>query len=263
MTRKYRSVRRNNIKRYKSKMRGGSIEYTQLSNPGKFSGLGTYTYAPNHTYKGSFYNGERNGDGILTRHNEHNEIIDTYNGRWSNNRRNGRGILTKGNEYTYSGMWKDDTRHGYGKETSSCYNEAEQPTGSNKSYEGNFYNNEYSGHGQLINCDKSIYVGEFLSDMFHGNGTYTNKSGIYNGQCEHGRKHGAGNQTFPDNTIYQGRFENNKRHGFGRQTFLNGTVYKGLWENDKKHGKGKLTDDKGKVLYEGEWKDDDQVESAS
>ena len=59
----------------------------------------------------------------------------------------------------------------------------------------------------------SQYTGEFVDDMFHGNGKMIYSNG----------------------EIYEGEWQEGMRHGMGQMFYQNGVSYRGNWQYDKKH----------------------------
>ncbi|KAL5112120.1 MORN repeat-containing protein 3 [Taenia crassiceps] len=82
-----------------------------------------------------------------------------YEGYWENGKRCGPGILAvigRNGRHTkiYSGMWKDNKRHGYGENWYSC----------SEFYEGEWRQNKRSGWGRYYYKDGAMYEGEWLND---------------------------------------------------------------------------------------------------
>lgn len=55
------------------------------------------------------------------------------------------------------------------------------------------------------------------------------------------------------NIVYNGNWKNDKREGQGIFYRNNELKYDGNWKNNKPHGKGRYMNEKGEVVYEGEW----------
>ena len=51
-----------------------------------------------------------------------------------------------------------------------------------------------------------------------------------------GKKHGQGQQVWPDGSRYDGMWENDQANGQGVLVHADGDVYEGSWLNDKAHG---------------------------
>jgi len=78
------------------------------------------------------------------------------------------------------------------------------------------------------------YVGEFLDNRFHGQGTLTSPDGRkYVGEFKDGNMHGQGTGTSPNGNKYVGEFKDNKKNGQGTMTRPDGRKYVGEWREDK------------------------------
>lgn len=82
--------------------------------------------------------------------------------------------------------------------------------------------------------------------------TYGN-DGWYEGEFLYGMRHGKGTHDFHGD-VYVGEFKWDMRHGRGTLTNSDGSQICGSWSKNKPSGFATLTDPKGKVLYNGEWK---------
>ncbi|WP_444943298.1 C13 family peptidase [Microbulbifer sp. ZKSA006] len=120
--------------------------------------------------------------------------------------------------------------------------------------------------------DGSVYQGDMLNGLFHGQGQLEWPNGIhYHGSFHEGRMTGEGKLSESDGCSYEGEFLNGEFHGKGRYScdeaewageFLegelqNGTLnwndgetYSGEFLNYSFHGQGKLTKEDGS-LYQG------------
>ncbi|MDO5509200.1 MAG: hypothetical protein Q4F57_00755 [Weeksellaceae bacterium] len=104
------------------------------------------------------------------------------------------------------------------------------------------------------------YEGEIRNDKANGQGVGKFESGsIYEGNWKDNMRHGRGTFTWEDGASYTGEFVKDVREGQGTYHFTNGDVYVGKWENDRRHGPGVYKNKQGKILYEGEWKNDEFV----
>jgi hypothetical protein len=279
MTRKYRSVRRNNMKRYKSKMRGGTTIWDDTDRSQRE--LKQIRKAKEAAAA------QKAIDDEIAKRNRESDIKEaymnatvynqramynftgektvkyppnhTYQGKFFNGFRHGYGTLTGPND-RYVGNWEKDKRNGRGIETAPCYdNVTNKPTGSLSHYDGIFKDNLHSGKGKFTTCDGFIYTGDFEKDMFHGKGIFTKKPGmVYDGDFMNGNRHGIGKQILPSGIVYEGQWKDDNRHGIGKETSPDGTIYEGNFINNKKNGHGKLTDSSG-ILIEGEWENDKKI----
>ena len=82
-------------------------------------------------------------------------------------------------------------------------------------------------YGRIIN-NKSVYIGSFEDNQYHGKGKYIEfKGDSYNGFFQYGKKHGEGKYIYSDGCFYEGNFENNEINGYGEFHWNNGNYYKG------------------------------------
>ena len=141
-------------------------------------------------YRGSFQDGEFHGYGRLE---EPLSFVEKaiYVGNWVEGRRNGRGTYWDGKEDLYIGQWRDDKRHGRGSYFVGLMQWRE---------------NEHSGFWLSQNIEN--YTGEFVNDLYQGEGVYRWKNG----------------------SRYEGGFFANDKHGFGTFYYSTGTVREQLWD---------------------------------
>ena len=144
-------------------------------------------------YRGNFLDGKFHGNGKLT------EMLSStrrayYDGEWDQGIRSGRGTYLNGVSELYIGQWKDDKRHGRG-----AY------------YYGisDWTENKYSEDWLSQNVEN--YTGEFMTDFYHGQGTYR----------------------WPDGQRYVGGFFANEKHGAGIFYYPRGTTRQQMWEYGK------------------------------
>ena len=84
----------------------------------------------------------------------------------------------------------------------------------------------------LPNGDK--YVGEYVADLFHGQGAYTGSNGgQYVGEHKDGLPNGYGTMTSSNGDQWTGNFKDGLRHGQGTATLSNGDQYTGEWKEGK------------------------------
>jgi hypothetical protein len=80
------------------------------------------------------------------------------------------------------------------------------------------------------------------------------EEGNYDGEFLHGMRHGKGKYEFRDE-VYDGEWKWDHRHGSGELKCADGTIIKGDWQKGKLNGFATVVDQKGTVMYEGEFKD--------
>lgn len=136
----------------------------------------------------------------------------------------------------YSGMWKDDQKHGIG---TFKFSRVPIHKGYGKLvyikgdvYFGDFAYDRKNGHGKLIFYNGDLYDGEWKEDQFHGHGVYSYSNGsIYDGNWFAGKRHGAGLMTYKSGDVFYGQFVGDVMHGPGVYTRSSGEVREGLWRN--------------------------------
>lgn len=107
--------------------------------------------------------------------------------------------------------------------------------GSSATYEGQYtvVNGEKvaTGKGTYVDGHAS-YEGEFLDNAFHGHGRYVGASGaIYDGTFVKGQFQGQGKYKYPDGAEYSGEWFENKMHGKGIFSAADGVQYVGEFYN--------------------------------
>ncbi len=132
-------------------------------------------------YRGEFREGQYHGSGRL----EYLDGGETYKGRWMIGKKQGRGTMwsrsvgwtSTNNIYdVYIGNWRNDRRNGMGTQAFMIKDWVE----------------DRNSETWLINNTEN-YTGEFLNDIFTGQGTYRWADGTkYTGGWAAGKKHGRG-----------------------------------------------------------------------
>eukprot|EP01069_Polyplicarium_translucidae_P003706 Polyplicarium_translucidae@DN2387_c0_g1_i2.p2 len=158
-------------------------------------GTGRMDFVDNSVYEGAFLNGLRHGVGEIfdTKGNhifkgEWNDDIPhgqcermvlpdgtVFRGQLKDGRRAGFGVLQDQNgNFLYDGQWENDLPHGRG--TFTCEDGV---------YEGEFKEGFRCGKGRFVydkvpnpNGAPREYVGDFIHDVPHGLGTYTDETGV-------------------------------------------------------------------------------------
>ena len=105
--------------------------------------------------------------------------------------------------------------------------------------------------GTIIDPAGSVYVGQLLDHLPHGQGTLTFVDGaMYEGEFRRDSREGRGVLTLANGEKYVGQFLNNEAHGRGEYFFPDGRKYDGAFEHDLFCGKGVLIFPDG-VRYSG------------
>lgn len=113
--------------------------------------------------------------------------------------------------------------------------------------------NPTSPKRKIIYDDGTVFVGQTLNSLKHGQGTITNPQGdIYIGEFKYDFICGKGKLSKNDGSTYKGSFLKGKSHGKGKETWSNAS-YEGYYKNGLKHGKGKYTWENGSSYF-GEWR---------
>lgn len=160
-------------------------------------------------------------------------------------------VLDDGTEYV--GEWEGNLRHGTGSHFTA-----------KGMYEGEFYEDEYYGHGSYyIWSDEYedgkllLYEGEWVNGKMQGSGKQLTKEGHqYEGEFFEGKRHGNGKMVYINGDIYEGEWEAGLRHGSGRFTKANQDWFEGIYFNDLRNGYGVLHLVQTQRRLEGYWKDD-------
>mmetsp|Transcript_51967 Transcript_51967/g.123064 ORF Transcript_51967/g.123064 Transcript_51967/m.123064 type:complete len:391 (+) Transcript_51967:85-1257(+) len=133
-------------------------------------------------------------------------------------------------------VYKGKTKHGKAEGAGECT----WPSGD--TYKGAWKENKMHGTGEFSWKDKGCtYKGEYAEGWMHGFGTMTIPGeGVYEGQFEHGQRHGVGTWTSANST-YQGEYVKGKREGLGTLETNDGSSYEGTWKDGLFHGEGVWT----------------------
>jgi Uncharacterized protein conserved in bacteria len=96
------------------------------------------------------------------------------------------------------------------------------------------------------------------------NPTFTdNNGGKYKGQTKDGVRNGLGAQYWASEDFYWGEWKGGNRSGYGIYTWPSGSVYVGHFSNSIRVGKGTYYDKTGTLIYYGEYKDNESIETFS
>lgn len=169
----------------------------------RLNGVRKTVYSVNgDSYTGEWKDNKKHGRGIQKW--KSTQLI--YEGNWEAGKRCGPGVLAvvgKNGRHTkiYSGMWKNNKRHGYGENWYSC----------NEFYEGEWCKNKRSGWGRYYYKDGSMYEGEWLHD----------------------KRWGSGMLRLPNENRYEGGWINDMKNGKGKYIFhRTNQVMEGIWIDD-------------------------------
>ncbi len=142
--------------------------------------------------------------------------------------------------------------------------------GDKYNYYGDTKNNLPHGKGTATYDNGDKYIGSYKNGKMDGQGTYYFKSGSkYVGDWKNDKRTGKGTYYFKNGDKYVGDFKNGKKDGQGTYYVGNSghinncpecKKYVGGWSNDEKNGYGKCYDKNGKLLYEGQFKNNKPIE---
>jgi len=122
---------------------------------------------------------------------------DVFEGRYENGLLSGKGIFLNAKNDKYIGDFKYMRRWGKGKLATNKF-----------IYEGDFYNNDIHGKGQIIFIENEAeYKGSFQKNKISGKGVFTWKNGDrYEGEVQNGLLHGLGKYIYKNGKIFEGIF---------------------------------------------------------
>jgi len=198
----------------------GTVEWYKFKQKGPSMGDFMGEYKVIMTGKGSYKNGQANGkwDLIDIDGKKKRKRISYYSNGVVNKTIT---IAPDGKKYELN--YKDGKPYGKG---SFIY------------VDGTFYTGKWNGSElqctvQFSNGDK--YVGRLENSKKNGKGTQFYSSGYkyvkYVGDWVDNTFHGQGTLTYPSGDKYSGGWLKGKKHGMGTNTFPDGNSYKALWEN--------------------------------
>ncbi len=238
------------------------------------NGRGKMRYPDGSEYEGTFFMGLRHGKGKYRFISADPDERLLYEGDWLNDKMEGVGVLAfkNGDKYEgclkngkhegfgvylwaigdkYDGEWKDDKRHGKGIYTWS--------TGAK--YEGGWQKSLKHGKAFFYNSDGSKTEEEWKDGLkVAGTGTFTLKDGgEFIGELKDGKRTGIGTFNFPQSDAegrlkFEGEWLNDLFNGNGTLIWKNKKKYVGAWKEGKKEGLGNEYDEKGKLIFEGVFK---------
>ena len=122
-------------------------------------------------------------------------------------------------------------------------------------YEGDTISGIWHGQGKYILANGDKYEGDFFEWQLTGKGIFTWADGDkYEGDFINGNRSGKGIFNWADGDKYEGDFLENKRTGKGIYTWTSGKKYEGDFIDGKRSGKGVETLDNG-MTYQGSFED--------
>jgi hypothetical protein len=209
------------------KLANGDVQ-TGTFAQGLLTGTGSIEYASGAKYTGAFTAGTLSGFGTAVYANG-----NVYEGEYLGNAAHGAGKLTSSDGRVLEGQWEANTLNG------ECSFKAPYFT-----RRGTCVNSKLQGAGHLEDSRTNVvYDGEFLDDMFHGQGVLQGKDYRYEGEFVRGEKQGRGKETTVRDD-YEGEFAGGRREGQGRlkRTAQGGVpvVYEGQFAAGQPHGQGAM-----------------------
>lgn len=160
----------------------------------------------------------------------------------------GRAVFKAGQ--TYEGEFERGLMHGQG-----CYTWTDGST-----YTGTMLHQSATGVGLIVWPDGSSYQGDVVDGYRHGHGVFIDPTVpcLYEGEWEHGLRHGKGKITYDDagTNYYEGQWVEGARHGYGLLRYKSGNLYEGQWVWDRKVGRGTMNWFTLNQRYVGEWLND-------
>jgi hypothetical protein len=216
---------------------------------GLFHGKGRFTWTDNVAFEGDFEYGQMIGKGVY-------EWSDgsTYEGSIKNGKRHGKGVFRCSAGQLYEGDWMNGRRHGSGV---MSYNEEKTIV-----YTGEWANGLREGYGLMRYFSGNTYEGQWKLDKKCGRGAMLWKSSdeVYIGDWHDDKPHGFGEHIWGDGAnskaltkqmcnIYRGEWRNGQRNGVGTFFYSNGSQYTGNWVNNFKEGEGVLVHPNGRIFY--------------
>ena len=117
-------------------------------------------------------------------------------------------------------------------------------------YYGQLNQSTINGFGKIIFLNTmEKYKGQFIKEIFHGNGHFYSKNGDqYKGFFMYGKITGYGALFKKNGDKYEGKFLNGLLHGNGKIILSNGSTYACEFEQGKIKGQGYCIQDEGSLL---------------
>ena len=123
-------------------------------------------------------------------------------------------------------------------------------------YFGDMKLNKITGFGEYTFPEGSIYKGEVLNGLRHGQGIYENQKEnlYYDGFWQNGLKHGKGVLTIGD-MVYDGEFFEGSKHNFGKLKWTSSkNYYEGEFKENQISGNGYMVWMDSNEKYIGQWR---------
>lgn len=209
-----------------------------------------------------------------------------YIGEWKNGIQQGYGKTVWPDGTYYIGQQYEGNIDGYGTvydATGKIIQTGKYVTGT---YAGEAYRTDVSGNCEFGNCGygfgifivelesewkrgyeevkndfESKYEGMWVSEFKNEIGFFEDKDGnTYVGQFKADEYEGQGVATFANGDQYNGSFDGGTMTGFGTMTYANGSKYVGEWSYNDKEGTGKEYDKTGKLIYSGDFYNNERDE---
>lgn len=117
------------------------------------------------------------------------------------------------------------------------------------------------GYKETKNDFESKYEGMWVFEFRNEIGFFEDEDGnTYVGQFKADEYEGQGVATFANGDQYNGSFEDGTMTGFGTMIHADGSKYVGEWSYNEKEGKGKEYDKTGKLIYSGDFYNNERDE---
>ena len=222
-------------------MFGHGDRFEGLFSGGMFCGRGRYTWSDGGFYEGQYQDkgrqkaskssGLRNGYG--TRWWVSGNM---YEGDWVDDKMEGTGkFVTSDNGPTYTGQFKDNRKHGTGREQwgnqlgiDYCCGMGFRHKGRGFCrYEGCYKNDQFDGKGYFVCIDGRSYEGEWSQGKRCGFGRQVLTPAVERGDAT--RRHIGGNNGLYRPLKYVGGWSNDKRVGHGLLERMDGSTLEGLF----------------------------------
>ena len=222
------------------------VRYVGGFEDGGFSGAGELVIDGLLTYRGSFQAGAMTGAGEMALANGW-----TVRGAFVDGVPSGQAEISQGSgETLVSAEWVDGRVPLGGEAGSDMWLEVKMPF----VYVGGFASGARHGRGRLTNIQNGeTYDGEFVNGEFDGHGVLQTAQLSYSGGFHCGKFEGFGTICYANGCTFSGEFRRDKRL---RGCFEDPSArrkYEGEYRHDVPHGRGRLFED-GNLVCDGLWK---------